>query len=102
MSQDLRPQQGVRFELEWLGMEQQSVRYRACLHLPQARHEYTLRIVLPGGTCTLAEVGHDPPGAPAPSASVLEHLLRLGRQLYRDAQRDGTWKRRVLRWRDLE
>ncbi len=102
-STDKRPHTGARFELDLLSRTEAEVRYRAQLHLPAGRTDHVLAISLDEGrrgTCTLVRTGGA--GEPPPQVEgdlCTAHLLALGRQLYRSAEKDGTWQRRLMRWR---
>ena len=93
------PQNGARFQLDRLAVADGGARYQAALYLPAARHDYELSIALPDGACALRETGRQPPEAPDPAPWAVSHLQTLGRQLFRAAQKDGAWQRRLSRWR---
>jgi hypothetical protein len=99
-SADGRPHTGARFELDLVSVSETEARYRAQVHQALGHQHYQLTIQLAGGpgrgACSLVETTG---AAPAEGDWTRSYLLALGRQLFRAADKDGTWQRRLNRWR---
>ena len=102
MPHALTPAFGARFELLRQRIDDSSVVYAVTIYTPTATQNATLQIGRQDGDCKFcaSSLGtQSTPDADLPPW-IHKHLLALARQLFRDAQRDGQWLRRLLRWHE--
>ena len=102
MPHALTPAFGARFELLRQRIDDAVVVYAVTIYTPTATQNIQLSIGRQSGDCQLSA----PSSATPPTFDVdlppwiHKHLLALARQLFRDAQRDGQWLRRLMRWHE--
>lgn len=98
----MTPSFGARFEMLRQAVDAVSVMYAVTIYLPTETLRCGLQVDRSDGSCQI----HAAPGAFASGperdlpAWVQKHLLALARQLFRGAQRDGEWLRRLMRWHE--
>ncbi|HLU66827.1 MAG TPA: hypothetical protein VKZ63_11150 [Kofleriaceae bacterium] len=101
MTRTLHPEEGARFLLERIAVEQGggAARYRGAVYTPDAAFEYEIAMRAGGEVSAAVR-----PGGPAAPAELEDKLLAHARTAARAAERkrrDGLppWPHRVLRWR---
>ncbi|MBL9005470.1 MAG: hypothetical protein JNJ46_14545 [Myxococcales bacterium] len=98
----MTPSFGARFEMLRQAVDAVSVMYAVTIYLPTQTLRCALQVDRSDGRCQIRSA----PGADAYAAErdlpawVHKHLLALARQLFREAQRDGEWLRRLMRWHE--
>ena len=98
MAQPEHPQHGARFQIERVEDRGDSAVYEARVFV--ADGDVTFRVTFAGDETDREEVDRQPEElAPLP-AWVDTHLDRLLRQVQRGAARNGSWPRRLRRWRE--
>lgn len=98
MAHAMTPSFGARFEMLRHSVDDQGAVYAVTIYLPTETPTYMLHIASQDGACQLRSPGCEP--VAVLPAWVHKHLLALARQLFRAAQRDGTWLRRLMRWHE--
>jgi hypothetical protein len=94
-----QPHHGARFELVHSSLDETSAHYQVNIYFPLATYKLELRIGTEKGECVATPLSRLPETAPAPEQWALQHLHALARQVFRAAQSDGVWQRRLMRWR---
>lgn len=94
----LVPDQGVRVLLELLSSGDRGARYRVELHAPTASWRGAAAIS-PDGAIAL-EPFAPLRGEGAPDAWMIEQARAFLRTLHKNHAADGSYPRRLLRWRD--
>lgn len=95
---DQRPHHGARFELLRQGADAETVQYQANIYFPLVTHRLDVQIDAAKGDFTIKQLASEPPGGEL-EPWALKHLQALAKQLYRAAKTEGTWLRRLMRWR---
>jgi len=101
MTSGMTPSFGARFEMLRQTVDAQAAVYAVTIYLPTETLQRRLQIAREDGGCVLLSAAGEAATADSElPAWVLKHVLALARQIFRGAQRDGDWLRRLMRWHE--
>lgn len=101
MTSGMTPSFGARFEMLRQAVDAQAAVYTVTIYLPTETLQRRLQIARADGDCVLLSAAGEVATADSElPAWVHKHLLALARQIFRGAQRDGDWLRRLMRWHE--
>lgn len=96
MSSAFPPLYGARFQFDRQEVGPHAAHYAVRIFFGQAAHDFSVRIALPEGT---VEIQPAQPENLVPGWALV-HVRALGRELFREAQKEKGWPRRIMRWKN--
>lgn len=100
MAHPIQPEQGARFVLVRQSADQTTATYEASLYQADVCYTSAIALSLEQKEPLWGDVEVTPEDAPALPAWVTKHANALLRQCTNQARKNGTWPRRIRRWRD--
>ena len=93
------PSSGARFQLDRISGGQSSARYGVTIHVPDGVYSGTVELSVNDGAPKISIVEREPADLGDLPEWIEVHVRALARQLTRGAKRNGTWSRRLRRWK---
>lgn len=100
MAQPIHPHNGARFQIDRVKSSSTTAQYQVQIYVVDGFYQW--RLLVSTETPDMAwepEESPNPPTAPMPSW-MKKHTEALMRPFVQNAKREGTWGRRIRRWRD--